>query len=745
MSCILTVWPPNGLIWPGSKVTAILASDSTVGVNIGIMKGRYTSYSDCQAALARDPSLQVAYYDSGLNRDWTGAYAPIFYFRTMDYFPDHVGDFTAWARDIITDIYGHQSVGETATPVNFTVSRLTPYIIIDSVTPKVATLGQATVGSTFDVTGRVRYIDPYTLVDKPVYQALTVDITVTSVLGVRITFRATVDPADSGRWTVTGIPADQPGGYVISAISRASGDFNTPILPWVSGIGALCPTGTIYDVLKSKCTTPAYIDYKNILSSLVKEGVDKTISGTLKRLDGTPIGNAPLGFDVTFLDGTKYGHADLNTNPDGTFSLVITTTAMVRNSPLPEIMIVTASTTADITLMTIPLMFTVYSLPVYVKFDSSSSTIIKEGDKKTVSGTLQDLNGNVIKSTSVHFDVKYLDGTPFIAAGVDVTTDAGGKFSFDVDTSKVLRTSPVPEVIVISPTAISGYAMITTPLMFTVYSNSSIAVLQVDTVLPSMPNSLQPITGHVYDVTTSPIPNAPVTLYDPTKTKVSSTVTDINGKFTFSKVNVGNVQGLQTIAYLTFDGIPATATKPSYPPSPGLYPVDALIFQPSVFINPNLYSPLYVSSGWINSGVGVKISGLLQTISIDEMGNLKLMGVGANEPVTISFTFSDSSISLADMSVMTKSDGSFEVDTGSISTTALLTLMTAKISYTGSTYFKPAPVPATVLIYKAIFGGGGGGGGTVAGIPLSEILIGLGIVAGGTALVIGAEKAKGGK
>jgi len=42
-------------------------------------------------------------------------------------------------------------------------------------------------------------------------------------------------------------------------------------------------------------------------------------------------------------------------------------------------------------------------------------------------------------------------------------------------------------------------------------------------------------------------------------------------------------------------------------------------------------------------------------------------------------------------------------------------------------------------------GGGGGGGGTVAGIPLSEILIGLGIVVGGTALVIGAEKAKGGK
>ena len=107
MTLLLIVTPPTGLIWPGSKMTAVAMSDATVGLDITWLKGKFNSYADAAAAYLKDPKIKVAFDSSGLHRDPTyGTYAPVWQNQTSNFTPTDSGDYFVYAEDIITDILG---------------------------------------------------------------------------------------------------------------------------------------------------------------------------------------------------------------------------------------------------------------------------------------------------------------------------------------------------------------------------------------------------------------------------------------------------------------------------------------------------------------------------------------------------------------------------------------------------------------------------------------------------------------
>jgi len=646
--------------------------------------------------------------------------------------------------------------GSDMSPVNFTVIKGFPLVEL-KIDPLPTGSLWWTVGDKVKVHGEIFKYDREL---KKVY----IDELVTVVLSIAGKAPMTKD-VTGGKFEFE-ITLDTFGAYLITATTLENDNYNATLLPSLPvGAFANCGYGGIYNPLSKRCEVNPFVELtvpalpSGKLSFQIGDKV--SVAGQVYYFDG--LTKKPVWFSSVvdvYLNGvfkTTYtaakGHFTVDVTLDK-FGLYLLS-AQTKEQLLANIAF-------NASLPSLPaLLFAncepgrIYNpfatnpdgtkgaceQPIILLMDSVTVDAVKEGKNKTISGKLYDILLNPIAGKKVTLEIT--DRGKYTVNPPPITTDAAGKFSTTILIPEITGILPFA-LVYITPT-VEGTAQAFVPTPFTVYANKSLAALLVDLVLPATPKSNVAIKGMLKEVPSgAPVTGAPISLYDKDGKFVSRTKTDVDGTWTFLHVPVGDVTGLQTFAWVSFDGLAATDKTPRYDAT-GIYPVAAFIFQPTVFINPNLYSPIFVSTGWADSGVGsIEISGVLKTLGILENGGVGFKNAGKDEPMLLTFK----GATIPEATVLTGSDGTFRHKFSTPTTTSILTLITVTMSYTGSTYLMPiVPTYATVLIYKNPFsgggaGGGGGIGGAVAGIPVIDILAAFGIAVGAVVVVAGVDAAR---
>lgn len=329
--------------------------------------------------------------------------------------------------------------------------------------------------------------------------------------------------------------------------------------------------------------------------------------------------------------------------------------------------------------------------PLLLVFDPSVITMIREGETKLVTGRLSDFLNNPVPNRNIRFDVGYVNRSGQIGT-YNATTDANGQFRFDVQLpAGTVVNPPLPELVSVKPTVQDSVQQFF-PVTFVVYAEVMYCILIIDPVYPATPGDAITVKGHLKTLAGAGLALAPLTLTPGSVAGVATqrTTTKEAGYFEFQPITVPNVEGIATLCYVAFDGIPSTKTTPAYIKTAPI-PVFVIIYKPTGSILPVSPNITYTSASFVQTGERVTVSGKMSYIKFNRTTGLpELFDAEPGEEIQVK-------IGAARKKTTTVPGGTFEVVTDPLTETTQIYVI-----YAGVKYNVPPPLPALVLVYKPV-------------------------------------------